>query len=221
MITSEQHSTPQAVRIWDLPTRLFHWAFALAIVGVFISGMADQMAIHVRLGAVVASLWLWRIVWGFMGGHWSRFASFVPTPARIGKPTAGHSVSGAVSVCAILLVVGLQVFAGLGSDDDISFTGPLAPYLSPDMVSNLTHYHRSVGKVLVLALAVLHVLAIFFYTFWRKKRLVPAMLHGHKTAADLVGIESWPTASEDTAQTRLLALGVLALCLGLVFGVVF
>ena len=41
------------VRIWDLPTRLFHWALALSVVGLVITGNVggNAMAWHFRTAA--------------------------------------------------------------------------------------------------------------------------------------------------------------------------
>ncbi len=125
-----------SVRIWDLPTRLFHWVLALAVVLLVISAKVggDAMHLHMRLGYLVFALLLFRLVWGVLGGHWSRFARFVPTPARLraylrGSPEAslhaGHNPLGALSVLAMLAVLSLQVASGLFADDEIAYSGPL------------------------------------------------------------------------------------------------
>ena len=43
------------VRVWDLPTRVFHWTLALAVVGSVISAKigGNAMVWHFRLGYVV------------------------------------------------------------------------------------------------------------------------------------------------------------------------
>ena len=124
------------VRIWDLPTRLFHWALAACIVGLVVSAKlgGNAMVWHFRLGHAVLALLLFRLVWGLVGGHWSRFAVFWVSPARLlryvrgqvlPQDTAGHNPLGALSVFALLGAVALQVGTGLFSDDEIAFAGPL------------------------------------------------------------------------------------------------
>ena len=73
------------VRIWDLPTRLFHWLLALCVIGLVITANVggNAMVWHFRLGYAVATLLLFRVVWGLVGGHWSRFSSFLYAPASI------------------------------------------------------------------------------------------------------------------------------------------
>jgi len=55
------------VRVWDLPTRLFHWALALCVLALVITGNmgGDAMVWHFRCGYTVLSLLLFRILWGF------------------------------------------------------------------------------------------------------------------------------------------------------------
>lgn len=207
------------VRVWDLPTRIFHWVLAAAVVGLIVSGLVGGAAMnwHFRLGYLVLALILFRLVWGLVGGRWSRFSSFVFAPSSIvrhlrgqGDPDhgLGHSPVGALSVFGLLLVLAVQVATGLASDDAITFTGPLAPLLPGAVVDLASSYHKDVGKVIVIALVVLHVLAIVFYRVRKQQKLTAAMVTGDKL---------WPTAqpsSRDDALSRLFALVVFALCVG-------
>ena len=214
-------SLMQTTRIWDLPTRLFHWTLAVCVVGLVVTGSVGGhlMNWHLRLGYVVFTLLLFRFVWGLIGGHWSRFTTFLYSPTALvrylqGRATpqelAGHNPMGALSVFALLLVLAIQVGTGLVSDDEIAFFGPLTRFVSGDTVSAATGYHKELGKLLVLFLVALHLLAILFYKLVKKQGLTQAMLTGDKR------LETPMPASRDTAATRLLALVVLALCGGLV-----
>jgi len=217
--------TMQIVRIWDLPTRLFHWVLALAVIGLVVTGKVggNAMAWHFRLGYVVFALLLFRLVWGLVGGHWSRFVAFVYAPATLiaylrgeGRPehAAGHSPTGALSVFALLAVLGLQVATGLFSDDEIAAAGPLTTLVTGKTVSLATGWHKQWGQWLVIGLVVLHVAAIVYYRFAKRENLVTAMLTGDKT------LEVALTASRDGVADRLKALLVLALAAGVVWWVV-
>jgi len=204
------------VRIWDLPTRLFHWALAAAVAGLFVTGKTggDAMVWHGRLGCAVLALLLFRLAWGLVGGRWSRFASFWPTPARLARylrgratphDTAGHNPLGALSVLAMLLALAAQVGTGLFADDDIAFTGPLAGTVPSAVVKAATRYHKDVGQWLVIVLVALHLLAIAVYAA-RGRGLVAAMLSGDKR----LSFQEVVPPSADGAGRRLLALLVLA-----------
>lgn len=204
------------VRIWDLPTRLFHWALAVCFSGLLITGTVGgaAMAFHFRFGYAMLSLLLFRFVWGIVGGRWSRFSSFWFSPQATldylkGKSPAvarvGHSPLAALSVWVLLAFLTLQVATGLVSDDEISYAGPLTHMVSNATVTWATFYHAAIGKLILLALVLLHLGAVAYYTR-RQQRLVSAMVHGDK-------LFSFPTLpSRDDTKTRLLALLIFTLC---------
>lgn len=210
---------PHLVRIWDLPTRLFHWLLALCVIGLVTTAQLGQMEWHFRLGYAVLTLLLFRILWGVFGGRWSRFSAFVYSPASLWRylrgrgdahHDAGHTPTGALSVFALLLFLLAQVGTGLFSDDEIAASGPLARLASGDLVSLATWYHREVGKRVLIVLVLLHVLAVLYY-LWRKHRnLLRPMLTGDKELAEAL------PASRDDAGSRLLATVLLSLSAGAV-----
>lgn len=209
------------VRIWDLPTRIFHWSLAAAVIGLAISGTIGGQAMvwHFRFGYAVATLLLFRIVWGLVGGRWSRFSSFIYAPSSVvaylkgrGRPehSAGHSPLGAASVFALLVFLAAQVASGLLSDDEIAFAGPLTKFVSGATVSTATWYHKDVGRLVLLALVVLHIAAILFYLWKKRENLIRPMLIGDK----LVPVAVAP--SRDDAASRVAAAVVLLVCAGVV-----
>lgn len=50
--------TATSVRIWDLPTRLFHWAFAAAVIGALVTVKLGGLYMdwHVRFGLTALGL---------------------------------------------------------------------------------------------------------------------------------------------------------------------
>lgn len=209
------------IRVWDLPTRLFHWALAACVIGLVITGKIGGATIdwHARIGYAVLALLLFRLVWGLVGGYWSRFASFIYSPGSVinhlkGKAhpdhLIGHNPLGAGSVFAMLLVLLAQVGTGLVSDDEISFTGPLNKLVSSATGLLATSYHKQYGQWLVIGLVVLHVAAILYYLVRKKDNLIRPMLNGDKQGGMQV-----PT-SRDDGQTRLLAAVIFGVCAGFV-----
>lgn len=181
------------VRVWDLPTRAFHWLLAVAVIGMVVTAKVggNWMVWHLRLGHVVLALLLFRVLWGFVGGHWSRFSNFVYGPRALwrylrGQAPAehqmGHSPLGALSVFALIGSLTLQVATGLMSDDEIAFFGPLVRFVDGSTVSLATQFHKAFGQWLVVGLVVLHVLAVLIYQFVKRQDLLGPMLHGDKVA---------------------------------------
>jgi cytochrome b len=208
------------VRVWDLPTRLFHWSLAAGIVGLAVTGYLGgaMMYWHARFGYAVLALLLFRIVWGFVGGRWSRFASFLYSPRRVirylrgeEKGGLGHNPIGALSVYAMLVGLIAQVGTGLISDDQISFTGPLNRFVSEAQGLAATWFHKNVGQWMLAALIVLHIAAIVFYLVRRKQNLIKPMIDGDSAPMPL----ELP-ASRDDAPVRIGALLVFAVCASVV-----
>lgn len=228
------HSTSSAdaavplapVRVWDLPTRVFHWTLVLAVVGLVITGNVGggAMAWHFRLGYLVLALLVFRIVWGFAGGRWSRFSSFVRGPGVIlrylrGQSAphemhhVGHNPLGALSVLALLALLLLQVACGLVADDEIANVGPLNRFVSSDLAQAATAWHEGPGKLLLIVLVLTHVGAIVFYRVRKRMDLVGPMLQGDKS------LPARTPPSRDDARTRLAAAVLLAACVGLAAGI--
>jgi cytochrome b len=215
------------LRIWDLPTRVFHWALALAVLGLVVTGNVggDAMVWHMRLGYAVLTLVAFRLLWGVVGGYWSRFVQFplgLPSVLRYvrgGREPRlhwGHNPLGSWAVVAMLLALALQAVAGLMVDDEIAYAGPLTSLVSGDMVQLATWYHKQVGKFVVLGLVVLHLLAVAFHSVALRERLVPAMWHGNKVV-DSAGAP----ASEDNGRRRAGALVLAVVCAALVAALVW
>lgn len=210
---------PQTVRVWDLPTRLFHWVLMTCVIASVISAKigGNAMVWHFRLGYVVFTLLAFRVLWGFIGGRWSRFSSFLYTPAATLRylrgasgpdehHEVGHSPSGALSVFALLTLLVAQVGSGLFADDEIASAGPFVRFVSSSTSSLLTGWHKQWGQGLILALVALHVIAILVYRFKRGRDLVTPMLSGDKL------LDASVPASADSPGTRGLALLLLLLC---------
>lgn len=213
---------PATVRVWDLPTRWFHWLLAACIVGLLVTGHVGGNALvwHLRLGLAVGALLVFRLAWGLVGGRWSRFSSFLYPPAAVlrylrGQPRVGerfdvgHNPLGSLSVFALLGLLLLQVATGLVADDEIATTGPLNRFVSSATASLATGWHTEVGQWLLVGLVALHLGAIGWY--WRRQRLnlVGPMLRGDKA------LPPDTPASVDGLAQRLLAAALAAGCTAL------
>lgn len=182
------------VKVWDLPTRAFHWLLAVCVATAWWSGNAGRMDLHFTLGYVVLGLLALRLVWGFIGFPTARFSRFVRGPKaaagylryRLGlpggePPPLGHNPIGGWMVVALLLVLTVQAATGLFTSDDIMVDGPLTSYVSSGMVAALSTIHRIEAKI-VLLLAVVHVAAVFVYLLVFRENLVRPMVTGWKDA---------------------------------------
>ena len=177
------------VRIWDLPTRIFHWVLAVLVVVCYLSGDNGRFDIHIPAGQALLVLVLARVLWGIVGSEPSRFRAFV-RPLReiaayvrtLGKRAPGHHPGhnplGGLSVVAMLLVLLLQAGLGVFAVDVDGFNeGPLSFLVSYDAAREAAELHGDVVDVL-LVLVGLHLAAILFYRLFKRERLVKPMVTG-------------------------------------------
>ena len=197
-----RRETPvRAVRVWDLPLRIFHWTLVVAIAAAYVTSQlgGDWMRWHGRIGALVLALLVFRWIWGFIGTPHARFASFMPTPSRVvaylpGRwRGVGHSPLGALSVIALLTLVAAQVVTGLFSNDDIAFAGPGSDWIGKTGSERLTGWHEQLFNVLA-GFILLHLVAILFHHVVRRSNLLAAMITGNKAVS---------SAQETPASKRL------------------
>jgi cytochrome b len=177
--------------IWDIPTRLFHWAIVITLCYSWYSmEIENDLDHHFLSGYIALGLILFRIIWGIVGSRYARYGSFIYRPSEIiayaktlfsreGGKYAGHNPMGGLSVLALLLVILVQTGTGMFADDEDYYFAPLNEYVSSSTASTITEIHEINSKI-ILGLAVLHIVAIFFYRLYKKEKLFLAMLTGKK-----------------------------------------
>lgn len=183
------HPANDSHRVWDLPTRLFHWLLVALIALQYASGEFGwpSMQWHYLCGYATLALIAFRLLWGLCGSQTSRFGEFVRGPRAVwryvaglarGDAThgAGHNPLGGWSVVLMLASIALQATSGLFASDDISEDGPLVARASEALVSVMTRIHHW-NRWVLLALIVLHLAAIGAYAL-RGTNLVAPMLSG-------------------------------------------
>lgn len=180
---------PSPIRVWDLPTRLFHWGLVALIALQYASGEFGWLSMrwHFLLGYATLALVVFRVLWGFAGSDTSRFRGFVRGPRALlryvgdlvrgsDRRTPGHNPLGGWSVLLMLASIALQAVTGLYTTDDIIEEGPLVARASSATVEWMTRIHH-LNRYVLLGLIALHLLAIALHAL-RRHNLVAPMLHG-------------------------------------------
>jgi cytochrome b len=187
------HNPARGVLIWDLPTRLFHWALVLAVAGAFLSQWFYEHIpfwIHRACGIAALVLVLFRILWGFAGTRHARFADFVSTPRstwqylkavcrRQSAPVAGHTPTGGWMILILLGLIAVQAGLGLYANDETDSAGPLVGWVSHAVSNRMTGWHHRIGTALWVAIAI-HVLAVAFYQLVLREDLVRSLWNGRR-----------------------------------------
>jgi len=212
------------VVVWDWPVRFVHWAMVVLVAALLTTGLigGDMLLVwHMRAGATLLALVLFRVLWGFAGSRNARFASFVRGPAAvvayaksIRRPDrhvyASHNPLGGWMTVAILVALLVQAGTGLFTNDDVLTEGPLARLITKDMSDAISTLHRR-GWWLVAGLALVHIVAVLSYLVVLKDNLIGAMASGRKRLP--LGV----ARTDDAAASNARAIVVLALCAAVVW----
>jgi len=190
--------------VWDIPTRLFHWTLVVLLITLWLTAEDTffyNMELHMYCGYAVLGLVIFRLLWGIVGSVYARFSNFlygmsqvttyIKGLVRFNPPIyIGHNPVGGWSIVLMLTVLLVQAGTGLFANDDIFTEGPFASWVSHDTSRLLTSLH-ALNFDILLMLAGVHILAVFFYLFVKKENLVRPMFTGYKHL---------PTALTEQAQ---------------------
>ena len=227
------------VRVWDVPTRLFHWLLVTLILCAWISfefneTFADPDLIwHRYNGYTLLILVLWRLLWGAVGSPASRFANFLHWPwnaLRYGvdlirwreRHYLGHNPLGSYMILALLALVATQGVFGLHAADPESSTwGPLGLQLSEETGLWFAKMHGWLFENVLLVFIALHIAANVLYRVVKKDQLIEAMVIGTKPAADYADQDVIATDAAGTRHSTLVrALVCLVLAIAIFAGTI-
>lgn len=167
------------IKVWDLPTRLFHWLLVVSFFGAYLTSESERLSdIHVFLGYSVIGLIAFRLVWGIVGTRYARFSSFAYGPARVVqylksllsfKPEhyVGHNPAGSWVIYALLLLGLVTGASGYATYND--FGGEW-----------LEELHEGMAGTMLTVVAV-HVLGVVVSSLLHRENLVRSMITGYKT----------------------------------------
>lgn len=184
--TAADGSELQSIKVWDLPTRVFHWLSVVSFAGAYLTAESERYRdVHVMFGYTLAGLLCFRLLWGMLGTRYARFDSFLYSPIRLigylesllssaPQRYVGHNPAGALAIF-LLLGLGLLVSgSGVACYDD----------LGGDWLAEL---HGNVAAAM-LALVAVHVVGVVVSSLLHRENLALAMLSGTKSGTGDEGI---------------------------------
>ena len=180
------------IKVWDLPTRLFHWLFAASFISAFAATSREWfLDNHVLAGSLALGLVVFRAVWGFSGNTNARFSRFVRgwaetkgfiagllrlSPARY----PGHNPAVAWVIIAMLLFTAVLALTGIIVYSGEEMRGPFVGVFSFEAAEKAALIH-SIAAYSFLAIALVHVTAALLHDLIWKEGLILSMLTGRKT----------------------------------------
>lgn len=184
------------VKVWDPVVRTFHWTLVAAFFTAYIITEDSLLWLHSWAGYLILALIVVRILWGFIGPRYARFASFVTGPAQAlrylwematgqARRYLGHNPAGAAMIIALLVLLVLTTLSGIVLYAADQGAGPLAGWIakSKHLEKPLEGIHEVLANV-TLALVIVHTIGVFLGSLIHRENLLAAMFHGYKRRAD-------------------------------------
>lgn len=181
------------VRVWDLPTRLFHWVTVVLVVAAYVTWRLNSMDAHAEVGEGLLALLLFRLAWGVVGSDTARFVRFVHSPRAAMRHLArlfrrepdeqiGHNPAGGWMVLLLLALLLGETLTGIIVNNDVADEGPLTELMPAWLANLVTDLHQAFWYALLAAI-VLHLAAIAIYAVVKGHDLLRPMLTGRKHLA--------------------------------------
>jgi len=179
------------IRVWDLPTRLLHWALAgLFVIALALAGLTSEHSPafrwHMLAGLVLIAVVGLRIVWGLLGSKHVRFGSFLVGPGALlrylgdslkGRDArqAGHNPGAAYAALAMLVL-------------------PVAIAATGLMMQGRKEAFEDLHKTLaygMVAVVVAHLAGLGLHALRHRDRTISSMVTGRKRGSEEEGISSF------------------------------
>lgn len=178
----------ELIKVWDLPLRIFHW---LLVAGFFVAYFTEDelLSVHVWAGYAIGGLLIFRLVWGFIGNEYARFANFLCSPAVSiayvkdlislkTKRYIGHNPAGAAMIVLLLVSLLMTVATGLAVYGADQGAGPLA-FIGNSHEKFWEAVHEFFANF-TLVLVIVHVIGVAVESVIHRENLARAMVHGNK-----------------------------------------
>jgi len=187
MNKTQDQNQQRTVKVWDFPTRVFHWALVALVAVAWISSEADGSVfwIHIYSGTLLIGFVVFRAIWGVIGSRHAQFGDFVRGPEEVKdyakrlfafRPPykVGHNPLGGWMILALIFTILMAVLTGMMSSED-GYVGPLA-HIGGGLLGKTHEGFANFLLILIFA----HVAGVFVHGFISRENLPRAMVTGDK-----------------------------------------
>jgi len=182
-----------SIKVWDPIVRIGHWTLVITFFTAYFTE-DEFITTHVWAGYVLSVVVCFRLLWGFVGTPYARFADFVRSPSvtfgyladlahKRSQRYLGHNPAGGAMIVVLLLFLLGTAFSGIMLYALEDGAGPLAAWVAENAERHeLWEEIHEVLANLTLMLVAIHVAGVLFSTYAYRENLVKAMITGRKKA---------------------------------------
>lgn len=166
------------ILVWDLPTRVGHWLLAGSFAVAYLTGESEEWRlVHACAGGIMVAVVLYRLLWGFAGTRYARFADFMRGPqaavsylksllSRSPQHYTGHNPAGGWAIVLLLAMTLITALPGWLTYQDIG----------GDWLGEL---HEGAANAM-LAVVLVHIAGVVVGSLTHRENLARAMVTGLK-----------------------------------------
>ena len=181
--------------IWSLPTRIFHWSFAILITICLLTD-DDLMTIHAVSGYLILVPLTFRYFWGFIGPKYSKFKDFTLSIKKAKEFASnildmelkyiGHNPLASFVMITMLFIVPIIILTGAMAYGSEESKGIFSSLLEIDIFEDI---HELLANFLYLLLF-LHLGGIFFDRLVNKEHgTLNSIFKGYKNTKNIEDIK--------------------------------
>jgi cytochrome b len=158
--------------------RTIHW---LAVAGVAVAWVVSTGSVHDAAGYFVLALFVFRILWGFVGPGYARFGNFIKSPRSVLQYVQALRAGNEPRCVGHNPLGGWMILALLGAGVATALSGWLYTTDAFWGVAWVEAIHVFFADA-ILVLAAVHVAGVLFTSVRQRENLVASMFHGRKRA---------------------------------------
>ena len=178
--------------VWSLPTRLFHTLLVIFVGIAFILAEFDKLLeYHAIVGYVIASLFIFRIIWGFLDVKYSKFKDFNFSLKDLKeymfnifgnkKEYTGHNPASSWAIIAMIILGLLSVVSGIvvyGTQEGMG----ILSFLNISMFKDMDFFediHEMFANAF-MAVIFIHIAGVLMDRLLHNSEAVESMISGYK-----------------------------------------
>ncbi|RXJ93619.1 cytochrome B [Malaciobacter molluscorum] len=187
--------------IWSLPTRVFHWLFAVIILIAFLTDDDKLLFYHAIAGYCIFILLIFRFTWGYMGPKFSKFKdfnlnikavkTFIKSLFKKDNEYLGHNPLASYVMIGMLIITTLIIFTGVltyGIEEKKGLFNFLGDSFLKDFKS-MDNIHEFFANLLLFLIG-LHLIGIFIDKLLHKqKAALKSIFTGYKISNSNINIK--------------------------------